>query len=494
MAAIPLPHPELLTWDSSKNIKFNTKTAVFGDNYEQVCSVGNSPTTIVWDLVWFCKEIEQVTDIEGALLSAMGMGYLSWTFLDGTNLYFRQDSNYQKPLLTHPLAVSHRWEIKVSLEQIFSTVPSEIPTSLPYQSYISTENNHTRQLTKISSRFDNLYEQVGLQNLNNVYDTYDLQWEGLTLEQASDLTQQLTATQGVYYLTWQPFDESASKNFRIVSDISFRKPGATFTVSCTVKQCFDLIGLAGVEVYTPPSDGISDPLWNYVVFLLKFNGTDGSQVFIDEKGNAISYTGTVNISNTVAQWGGSSCYFHPNILWDSFVSPPYSYSSPITKLICEVYPDIYGKNWCLEGFVLITSYQTYERYIVTAAYDAGGSAGSGNITIEIGADNILHCFGSIDLQYNLSDIAIFPLNTWIHIALIRDGLYINLFVNFIKVASALYIELPQNHPFNFTFGTSASGDGTKCMDSMYLDYWRFTNYYPRYSDNTITISGPFPTS
>ncbi|WP_374502349.1 LamG domain-containing protein [Pseudoxanthomonas sp.] len=65
--------------------------------------------------------------------------------------------------------------------------------------------------------------------------------------------------------------------------------------------------MPGIVASRPvPSGGGGDPHWSNVVALLHFDGANGSQSFVDEKGHTFSNVGGAELSTAVSKFGSAS--------------------------------------------------------------------------------------------------------------------------------------------------------------------------------------------
>lgn len=90
----------------------------------------------------------------------------------------------------------------------------------------------------MSSQFGDGYEQIVPDGLNNVVESWDLQWNSMSEAAANDLEDQLTALAGTTFAWVTP--KGITKNFTC-GEVNVTYAGySNFDVTCSFKESFDI--------------------------------------------------------------------------------------------------------------------------------------------------------------------------------------------------------------------------------------------------------------
>lgn len=217
-----------------------------------------------------------------------------------------------------------------------------------------------------------------------------------------------------------------------------------------------------------PSVGSTDPYFSDVVSLLHFSGSSGSPMIIDITGRAWTSTNGPAISTTTSEFGGTSLYFANN----------YSYiESAITS--------IGTSDFTIEGFVNwagVTSnfsfFFDYRPLSTNGIYPC----------VYIGTNGTVHYF--VNNGDQIASTTALTSNTWYHVALSRSGGVTRLFINGVQ-AGANYTDTNNYLGSNLRVGGSGF-DPNSGVQFGYLDEFRVTYGYGRYSANFTPPTMPFP--
>lgn len=275
----------------------------------------------------------------------------------------------------------------------------------------------------------------------------------------SSLTQITASGDQEIEILGQYFTPGTSLNIPgvIINDVTVRSPNKIIAnISKSGLSGFVNINLAnGLNSNSLWIDGIKsqnidDPLWQYVSLFIPGNGANDSKNIIDQSTipKTISIVGDTKISTSQSKYGGSSIYFDG--VGDLIqVSNHLYFDFGTTNFTLEfwIYP-LNNKNICWKGDGLSASSQSIAlTSTASTLYINGGSS-------------------STSSSYSLS------LNTWQHLALVRNGTSQRLFKNGLIVASQT---LPANASVNTVPALLQFGGGPTSFINAYLQSIRVTN-------------------
>jgi hypothetical protein len=225
-----------------------------------------------------------------------------------------------------------------------------------------------------------------------------------------------------------------------------------------------------------PDFSKQDQYWNNTVLVMHGDGTNGATVFTDEKGGNITSYGTVVTSTTVYKFGTSSIYFPgASSRLSTDISPNYSFGSgnftvefwytSVSKV--SSYPLIIGnsKAWGSNAWGINDRHDAYPTKFTVFIYNAlNGPLIVSNTTVTN--------------------------NTTYHLALVRNGNTISLYVNGTLDSSAtISVSLDSNSSDAIVIGNGY--DGTQPVNS-YVDDLRLTKGIARYTSNFNVPTAAFP--
>lgn len=218
--------------------------------------------------------------------------------------------------------------------------------------------------------------------------------------------------------------------------------------------------------------GDSDPYWDQVVLAARMDGSNGSPVFIDEKGLILEQTGTAMLSTARSMFGGSSALF------DGATG-------------CATFP-------CAD--MAITGDFTVEMFAYIAAHTAAaarlfsfyqGDTFNG-LTIIVTSTTTIEVYCSINGTTWIGPAVVtVPATTWFHIAVSRQGTATRIFLNGVlistlTVAGTLYI------PQAVLGGIGGQLSNTRTLNGN-IDFVRVTIGVARYTAAFPAIGKPFNT-
>lgn len=232
-----------------------------------------------------------------------------------------------------------------------------------------------------------------------------------------------------------------------------------------------MLGVRMLQAAANKSAG-GDPHWSNVVSLLHFDGTDGSTTFTDETGKTWTANGNAQIDTAQSKFGGASGYFDGTGDYIS-VSSGMSLAGDFT----------------IEAFVRPAAYNNH-----FSIYDSRTSGLANGFLMYINKTN-----NHVEVEYRnggtwsagpVSTTAL-ALNTWVHVALARQGQVSKLYIGGIEEGS-----VDSGSVFNFSNGAArvgavANADADWAANG-HIDALRITSGVARYTANFTPPSAPFP--
>jgi hypothetical protein len=233
----------------------------------------------------------------------------------------------------------------------------------------------------------------------------------------------------------------------------------------------------------------TDPYWNNVSFLLVGNGANNTNTNIKDssKNNlAVTNNGSTVISTAVSP---------PAVTNAGVGTVLYNYGSNYLTIPYSALFNFTG-DFTIESW----AYQRAYQFVVTLIgnYNSWPNTGNGNIGIFAGN-------GSLATKYTVALNGVFPaitsttpiiLNAWVHIALVRAGNIITLYINGLN--NGTYTDSATYKGTQNTIYIGTSGDGlTRTWDGYIYDL-RITKGVARYTASFTPPPFPptaaFPTS
>lgn len=209
---------------------------------------------------------------------------------------------------------------------------------------------------------------------------------------------------------------------------------------------------------------IPDPYFDDVVLFLKGDGTNGSTDIIDSSpiGQAITVNGNTNISTTISKYGGSSIYF-----------------------------DGVGDYLSFNGVAIGTDLFTAEAWFYSTSLDTTQGILGANINEASGpswairyngTDQSFMCWWNSYNKNFISPTNVANINEWNHVALVRSGAKIELFVNGISVISSTDLFNNNLSRNTYVVGKTYSNRDMEYFQG-YIDSLRVTKGIARYTAN-----------
>lgn len=214
-----------------------------------------------------------------------------------------------------------------------------------------------------------------------------------------------------------------------------------------------------------------DPYWSNVSSLLHMDGADGSTTFTDEKGVSWTAQGSARIETDFYKFGGSAGWFQ------QVASNP---GSRITTPDSAAFRFGTG-DWTVEGWFRVSA-----PTIGLGGFFVKGENTSGGMILALTPTlATFRANGTTDSTFSLS----LSSTTWYHIAFVRNGGTIEVFVDGVSAGTA-------SRSFDHT-DTSALIVGSATSDLRFayngmIDEMRITKGVARYTANFTSPTAPFP--
>ncbi|MFB2770364.1 LamG domain-containing protein [Pelatocladus sp. BLCC-F211] len=194
-----------------------------------------------------------------------------------------------------------------------------------------------------------------------------------------------------------------------------------------------------------------------VAVLLNFNGSNGSTSFIDAKGNTVNAFGSAQISISQSKFGGASGYFNGN---GSYLTIPQNanltYGSNDISWECWVYP--------------LSNPASANTMTIMGNAVGGGSGNSGLfVCIHNGRFVFRHWR---DGNSNAISNQTISANTWYHVAAIKQGTTLQIYVNGIQGTAGS--TTTSNTDNNFSIGRTLNNSGYATDFNGYIDDLRLS--------------------
>jgi hypothetical protein len=202
------------------------------------------------------------------------------------------------------------------------------------------------------------------------------------------------------------------------------------------------------------------------------NGTNGNTVFTDTSpvSKNVTPSGNAQISTAQFKWGGSSALFDGS---GDYLSIPYSSAF-----------DFGNSNFTIECWL----YRTGANANSSRIWNSGGDF-YGQVEISLDPSGTLGSYGTTQGAawdaWSNGSIGAIPLNTWTHIALVRNGGTVRAYINGIgtTLTSSLGSSALANGSGASSIRTIGGQPGTDRPYSGYIDDFRVTKGVARYSNN-----------
>jgi hypothetical protein len=246
--------------------------------------------------------------------------------------------------------------------------------------------------------------------------------------------------------------------------------------------------------FTPPTTELpdpSDPDFDSVSLLLHGDGNNGSTTFIDSSNNSHTVTanGDAEISTTQSKFGGASMYFDGS---GDYLSIPDSDQF-----------EIGSGDFTFEAWIYLTGYSAAyqgQYYVAEIICKDSGSTGRGFTFYVLGTSTSwtnlrVGLFSSNTNLLVTSATTSFNLNTWYHVAGVRNGTSLRLYKNGVDVGGGTNATTVQNTTTAVTVGSENPyfiATGNAYYFPGYIDDLRVTKGVARYTSNFTPPTAPLP--
>jgi hypothetical protein len=218
-----------------------------------------------------------------------------------------------------------------------------------------------------------------------------------------------------------------------------------------------------------------DPNWSSVIFMAKFDGTDGSTSISDSSSTPKSITrnGNAQIDTAQSQSNGASLLLDGNGDWLNVPSSDF---------------DMLGANFTAEGWFRFNS------VALTPHLMEWGSALYYRAVVYVKANKLYFytANGNGSQGDRIASSTTLSTNTWYHIALVRSGTVFTLYLNGVSQGTSTSPALPAT-PTTMHIGWQAFGN-TIADDYLngWVDEFRVTKGVARYTAGFTPPTPPFP--
>lgn len=214
--------------------------------------------------------------------------------------------------------------------------------------------------------------------------------------------------------------------------------------------------------------GGPDPYASNVVLLLRLDGDNGSTSITDETGKIVSTYGNAQISTAQSKFGGAAAYFDGT--YDYLVTP----SCPDLNLTTG--------DWTIEAWVYLTAMTSGNQTVVNKDGIAGSSYSQYDLSIDAAGKVRLFVGNGAGVSptgVSCTTSSAIALNTWAHVAGVKHGADVLVFLNGVLEASATAAPMYDGgQPLLVGW---QQGQGTPANLNGYIDDVRITKGVARYT-------------
>jgi len=223
----------------------------------------------------------------------------------------------------------------------------------------------------------------------------------------------------------------------------------------------------------------TDEYFGDVSLLLYGDGTNGSTAIVDSSSNnhAITVGGNAQISTTYSKFGGSSMYFANDSV--DHLSIPASSSLQVTST----------EDFTVEAWIYLDGNRTY-HYIVSKGGQTSREWGLAVSSTTIYFYWSTNGLGSGDSLATAS--VTIPLNTWMHIAAVKNGSTITLFKDGVQQGQGTFTSIYSGNGPTYVGRFMNFGAISHAIDG-YIDDLRITKGVARYTSNFTPPTASFST-
>lgn len=203
---------------------------------------------------------------------------------------------------------------------------------------------------------------------------------------------------------------------------------------------------------------------SYTKALLHFNGADGSTTFADESGKTWTAAGNAQIDTAQSVFGGASGLFDGTL--DGIRTPDHADF------------DVGSGDFTIDFRVRLA---VADRYLCGQA-DSSLTAASRCWMIQTLSTNVVRAQVSTGTtSYNIDTVATLSINTWYHLALVRNGNVFKIYIDGIERASSTLAITLNNSASQI--GIGCWGEYTSYTHNGWVDEFRFSKGIARWTAN-----------
>jgi len=235
-----------------------------------------------------------------------------------------------------------------------------------------------------------------------------------------------------------------------------------------------------INPYQFAAAGPTDPDFANVSLLLHGDGTNGSTTIVDSSPSpkTVTAVGDAQISTAQSKFGGSSIAFDG--------SGDYLSATPNAAYAVGT------GDFTVEAWIYPTSFpNTYQT--VAATRGISGSTTAWNWSVKSDGTFIVY---TNTFSYQGTNTGAVALNTWSHVALVRSGTDLQVYVDGVaNKATPMTVSnnfTDQNLWIGTTGGVATGGGAGGDPFTGYIDEFRITKGVARYTANFTPPTAPFP--
>jgi hypothetical protein len=260
--------------------------------------------------------------------------------------------------------------------------------------------------------------------------------------------------------------------------LSHGAPGNSASADLGGFMLYEVAGKLGLKVsQNAATSAAGDPSFSSVVALLHMDGADGSVVFTDSAAtpNTFTVNGHAQIDTAQSKFGGASMLLDGTGDWiESASFGPQNFATGDWTIELWVRPNAVAVK-LLVNKGITTSFSPFLLYLTASNQPAvqGHNSATG-------------------LQYNIAGAGALSVGTWYHVAAVRDGNTIRLYLNGVQVNSVA-MSATLYHDSAAPLSIGAYENGTNAFNG-WIDEVRITKGVCRYpSGTTFSVpTAPFP--
>lgn len=223
--------------------------------------------------------------------------------------------------------------------------------------------------------------------------------------------------------------------------------------------------------------GGGDPYFANVSALLHFDGTDGSQSFVDVTGRSWSAVGAAQLSTGQAKFG------------------PSSLALSIGRSISTAHDTALSASGVPFTIECFARFSTLRSSVIACKLPSTSATSEWMLYTNTSGQLALACWGAGNtLVVNLQDVSAMSAATWYHVSATRDsGGVWRLFRDGVIVGSTTESAAIATNTEGVTIGRRPSNPSNTYTDG-YYDEFRITRGVARYTSAFAPPSAPFPNS